>query len=57
MDALREQRDDLHPLHLDAMNQAVDGDLYPKIGRVARKLEMLLDSLKVEPAEPVEPVD
>lgn len=51
MDGLREQRDNLHSLHLSAMNEAIDGDLYPKIGRAARKLEMTLDALDVEPAE------
>jgi hypothetical protein len=51
MDALREQQDDFHAFHLSSMTAAIDGDLYPKVGRVAWRLETLLDSLGIDPAQ------
>ena len=49
MDALREQPEMIPPPHLSAMNATVD-DLYTRVGRLARRLELALDAQGIEPA-------
>lgn len=49
MDALREVPDGIPARHLSAMNETVE-HLYEKVGRLARRLEIYLDGLEIEPA-------
>lgn len=50
MDALRETPDGIPARHLSAMNETVE-HLYEKVGRLARRLEIYLDGLEIEPAK------